>query len=326
VGYGKAAMVFHMVRRQIGEKAFWQALRHLAETRMFDQIGWDDFATTFSRFANQDLRPFFTQWVRRAGAPTLSLEEVQARRQGDGWLVQGRIRQQGQAFDLLLPLHLETADDRTTLLEIPVSGRLSTFEMRAQETPRRLLVDPDAHVLRHLHAVEIPASVNNVRGSESLIVVVSADLPPELANASRLLLQALRKERASVVAEPQVRPEQLKGRDLLFIGLPRHYSQPLLDAAPVSFSSDGFTFAGQTYQGPSAALFAAVTPEDQPKVTWAYFIPSSAAAAEDAARRIPHYGKYSYLVFDQGANRTKGIWDVRNSPLIHNFNKEDQRP
>jgi len=37
--------------------------------------------------------------------------------------------------------------------------------------------------------------------------------------------------------------------------------------------------------------------------------------------KLPHYGKYSYLVFDStnGENVAKGQWEVKNSPLTLDF-------
>jgi hypothetical protein len=33
------------------------------------------------------------------------------------------------------------------------------------------------------------------------------------------------------------------------------------------------------------------------------------------ARKLSHYGKYSYLAFDQATNLLKGTWPVTRSPL-----------
>jgi hypothetical protein len=40
------------------------------------------------------------------------------------------------------------------------------------------------------------------------------------------------------------------------------------------------------------------------------------------ARKIPHYGKYSYLVFRGDRNREKGVWPVVSSPLIVQWPEE----
>jgi len=47
----------------------------------------------------------------------------------------------------------------------------------------------------------------------------------------------------------------------------------------------------------------------------AWFISRDPAQAKTVARKIPHYGKYSYLLFEGSVNRLKGIWDTRDSPL-----------
>jgi hypothetical protein len=320
IGYGKAAMIFHMARRQIGEEAFWQGLRHIAETRMFEQVAWSDLAEAFSRLGETDLQPFFDQWIRRPGAPTLHLDQVQAEQQGQEWVVSGQLIQQQRPFVLQVPLLLET-DEQSLDTTLQVDGRVTTFRLRANAAPRRLLVDPDAHVFRPLFPDEIPASVNNIRGSQSLVAVISSNLGRETAQASLLLLRALLQERVKVIDESDFSPERHQGRDVLFIGLPGGFAEPLHDVTSVELSAEGVQFNGQTYSGTDTALFAAVSSPAGPEATWAYFIPLSAAAAKDAARRIPHYGRYSYLVFHQGANRDKGIWDIQNSPLIHNFNK-----
>ena len=322
MGYGKAAMVFHMLRHKVGEEIFWAGLREMAETRMFDQVSWDDFAALYSRLSSTDLQAFFDQWVRRPGAPILSLENVEVEHRDEQWYISGHLLQKTRPFDLRLPLIVET-DGEPLVRWISLKERENHFELRTADTPRRLLVDPDAHAFRRLHPKEIPPSVNSIRGSENLIAVVAADLPPATADAARLILRALRQEGIRVVDEEQIRPEQLGTHDVLFLGLPPRFANALLAETGLSFDEQGFTFAEERFDSPQAALFAAVIPKDFPDRNWAYFIPASPEAARDAARRIPHYGRDSYLIFDQGENRARGTWEVRESPLIHNFNTSE---
>jgi hypothetical protein len=49
------------------------------------------------------------------------------------------------------------------------------------------------------------------------------------------------------------------------------------------------------------------------------FLPGPPAAAESAAAKITHYGRYSYLTFKDGQNRDKGVWAVTHSPVIHRW-------
>jgi hypothetical protein len=38
-----------------------------------------------------------------------------------------------------------------------------------------------------------------------------------------------------------------------------------------------------------------------------------------AARKITHYGKYSYLTFSGGTIQAKGVWEVSRSPMVFVF-------
>ncbi len=51
----------------------------------------------------------------------------------------------------------------------------------------------------------------------------------------------------------------------------------------------------------------------------AIFLPLSGDYAREVAGRLTHYGKYSYLAFNQGRNAAKGIWPISNSPLFYKW-------
>ena len=75
VGYGKSLMVFHMLRRRLGDEAF--AARHCG--RFYRQHRWSrrrgpTSTRVFSEVAGRGPGPFFAQWVERTGAPALELD------------------------------------------------------------------------------------------------------------------------------------------------------------------------------------------------------------------------------------------------------------
>ena len=80
VGYGKTLMLWHMLRQQIGDELFIAGLRRLYEDYKFQQIGFSQIAQLFSVVVDQDLQPFFDQWVNRIGAPKLELSSRGSRR------------------------------------------------------------------------------------------------------------------------------------------------------------------------------------------------------------------------------------------------------
>jgi aminopeptidase N len=318
VGYGKAMMVFHMARRRAGDDAFWQGLRAVARDKMGRPASWDDFDRAFTRHGESDPASFFRQWVDRPGAPVVSLADVAAKREADKWRVTARLRQEKPHYEIEVPVRLLT-DNGAVEAVIPLSGEDVRFSLWAADRPRRLVADPDADVFRRLPPDEIPPAVNGIRGSADLVAVAARGLPPSTIEAAKIVLAALGRDDVPVLREEETPPARLSGHDVLYLGVPEGagYLPPLpkgLSLGPRAFSLDG-----ATYGDPGDALFVALPhPADAGRVC-AVFLPLSPEAAAQAGRKIPHYGKYGYLVFSSGINKAKGSWEAASSATSHAF-------
>jgi len=318
VGYGKAAMVFHMARRMVGDGAFWAGLQRVAQKKLFKKASWDDFAVAFEQKSGLAFKPFFHQWVDRPGAPDLALESVDVEQDGEAWRISGRVTQKAPYYNLSILVRLETEGkniDTTTSL----TGPEAAFMLRAGTVPRRLLVDPDVDIFRRLYPSEIPPVTNGIKGSESLVIVVARGVPEDVREASKILMETLGQNRAPVLREDETSLSSLQDHDILYLGFPegKTYLPPL--PAGVSVSAHGFTIEGVTYVNAEDVLFIVLPHPEQAGRVAAVFLPLSAKAVAAAARKIPHYGKYSYLVFHDGVNQAKGTWPVSASPLVHVF-------
>ena len=319
VGYGKAAMIFHMARRETGDEAFWAGLRSVARDRLFRPASWDDLSERWSAAAGREMGPFFRRWIGSAGAPVLSLSDVRAERDGNGWTVTGHLRQEKPAYDLKVPLRLETAGEPVDL-PVPLSGEQAAFVIVSDGRPTSLILDPDVDLFRRLHPSEIPPTVNAIRGSADLAVVVAKGFPRETAEAARILLAAMGREHLPLLREEETSPEEIAGRDVLYFGLPsgRGYLPTALPQG-LSLAPGKFTLNGTEFAAPGDALFAVLPHPSAVGRVAAIFLPISPEAANAAGRKIPHYGKYGYLAFSQGKNREKGTWVAHDSPAVHRF-------
>lgn len=74
--YFKGAWVYHMLRRMIGDEAFFGALQQLAhrEELRYSNFTTEDLITVFESSSGEELSWFFDQWLYREGRPTLDLE------------------------------------------------------------------------------------------------------------------------------------------------------------------------------------------------------------------------------------------------------------
>jgi len=326
IGYGKGAMVFHMLRSEVGEQEFWEGLRCMVREYMFESAGWSDFERVFSEVADKDLKPFFEQWVQRPGAPFISLEEVHVSGMPGRWTISGTIRQEDPVFDLRLPVHIETPA-RRLVHELHLDGREATFEFQARSRPSKFMVDPYSDVFRRLHPEEMPATVERVRGSSDLKAVAAQGLSKQELEAARMLLQTLNRQDVSVIKEDEAADKDLLGRDVLFLGMPEKdpAREVFEQAGKASMQKDRPFFEQESLDDPENALFTVVNPEGDPETVWAYLIFGSEEAARDAVRRIAHYGSDSYLFFRDGENRARGTWDQAGFPLQYQFDVPGNR-
>jgi hypothetical protein len=132
------------------------------------------------------------------------------------------------------------------------------------------------------------------------------------------LLRGLQWNDAPVMSEADYLVQQPSGRDVLFLGWPENASLRQGLPANVKVADHQFTLAGHLYADSDDVLFMVLDNPEQNQVR-AYFLPGSLAAAQDTARRIPHYGGYSVLVFRAGHNLVKSTWETDESPLKLRF-------
>jgi aminopeptidase N len=319
VGYGKAAMVFHMLRILIDDEAFWSGLQAAARDGIGKRYAWSDLQRHFEATSGMDLETFFHQWIKRTGAPQLSLTEVNVMPVDDGWQLSGTILQDEPNYDLAVPLQVKTAT-RSYNQSIGLTEDQNCFLFTTAERPVSLSVDPNSSLFRKLFPEEVPATVNDLRASRQPLVVVARG-SETLLDASRDLLRGLQWQQAPVMNEDDFLAQGPADRDLLVLGWPK--SQKLRLNLPDDFTVTGqqVVIDGKLYSEADDVLFFVLPGHEANRVT-GYFLPGSLAAARDTARRISHYGRYSALAFHKGRNQVKTSWDPADSPLKRIFTKD----
>lgn len=298
IGYDKGAMVFHMLHRQLGD-GFWRALTDLFRERCFSEASWSDLQRYFQRHADHNLDPFFDQWLRRADAPRLRLEKL-AFEEAAG-VLSGVVTQSDPPYDLTLDLAVVMAGG-PKVVQLSLAKTTTTFRIPLPAPPERVEADPDSHLFRRLWPEEIPATINSLKAAG----VVAVRASPGAGEATRYLVELL--PRALGLKRGPVHNGEAGA--VLWIGPPGP------DQLPPGARIDGDRLQlGAVNLGPQTDTVFAVWRAPEGKAIQALYWSPSMAAAESVLRKIPHYGKYSYLAFEGASNILKGTWPVTASPL-----------
>ncbi|MGD8389481.1 MAG: M1 family aminopeptidase, partial [Desulfobacteraceae bacterium] len=321
IGYDKAAMVFHMLRQEIRDAAFWGGLRDVYCDALFERVSWDDLQRAFEARSRRDLNPFFRQWVQRAGAPRVMLRDVQRRATEAGWETTGRIAQEAPFYAFSARLAVETPGG-TFASTVQVSERDTVFRIFSPQAPGTLRFDPDWNLFRRLHPSEVPQSINDLRGKDGVHIRVAGDAGPGLRQAADTLTVALGLQNARKVAATPNEAQIMEDRDWILVGRPASFSflGGLLD--PIAIEADHVRVEGNALSDPQDLFFGVFEHPRSPDRIVALFLGNTETAAGSVARKIPHYGNYSYLVFRGDRNREKGVWPVVSSPLIVQWPEE----
>ena len=318
VGYDKGAMVFHMLRKEVGEEAFWAALRDLYASHLFRPASWADIQQTVEARSGRSLEWFFEQWVRRAGAPRLRLEGVHTRTTGGAWSIDGRLVQDPPHFRATGDAAVDSGA-RIETHPIELTAGSATFSLAATQRPIGIAVDPESHLLRRLDASEIPPAVNSLKTSPGVTLVLAHRAAADPRRIADILIRSLGLKSPAVVSEDEFGAALGSGRDLILVGLPREPARLPDLPAGVALGPERFTVDRETFERRDETFFGVFRHPQAAERVMAVLLALGPDGAESAAGKLTHYGRYGFLAFRNGANTVKGSWPPDPSPLAYRW-------
>ncbi len=322
VGYGKALMLFHMVRRQIGDDAFRAGLQRFYRENRGKRASFTDFRKSMEAASKADLSALFREFVERTGAPDLRLTKVGAQGKGGSFNVTGRIDQlqAGEPYALDVPIAVRTAGGIETMT-VTTKGRSTPFTITTKAEPLLVELDPEFDLFRLLDVRETAPSLGQMFGEANVLVVVPAQASAAERSAWDKMIESwsggtqrfeIRTD-AEIKALPKDRAVWILGRSNALA--PRWFGSDAGIAYGVD--ADGITARGGRipFAGHSAVIVRRHPANPAKAIGWITSDPLEAVPG--LARKLPHYGKYSYLGFEgtEPANTVKGEWAAVDSPL-----------
>jgi aminopeptidase N len=169
----KGAMLFHMLRAQMGDAAFKSLLHHFYATyagKTATNAQLQQMAIQQTQAAmkpgqsSPHLAGFFAQWLNSTGVPDFKLEFV-VYRTPKGFRVVGKISQPLDTFSMPVQLRIET-EGNPEIKSVEVTGTESTFtvETFGRPKPGGIKIDPNNVVLKGNSGLRARAAI--ARGEE----------------------------------------------------------------------------------------------------------------------------------------------------------------
>lgn len=324
VGYGKAAMVFHMLRRQLGDVKFNEGLRRLVIEYSFRQLNWKQIMKVFESSSGQGLAPYYYQWVQREGAPLLTAGEMQVKkkddRKDDRYEVEIEVTQSGPGIKgtggaYVLDLPVKIVHEEGELLETrPIHEVKTRLRFSTPAKPLKVILDPNYDIFRRLSRDEIPPVIGHVLGDEKqLFILPSGGTEESRAEYADMAWRLARGGGVLIKTDTDVAEKEWAGYSVVLFGGPdenRVFSK-FEKALPkgASITGKAFEVTGKKYGNAGDFLLLTSRNPDNEEKGVMFLVGLSAQAISSAGKKITHYGKYSYLVFSDGNNKEKGVWD-----------------
>jgi aminopeptidase N len=178
----KGAMVFHMLRWEIGEDNFSKTLRALVTQYSTKPIRTRDVEKVAEQESQQQLTAFFAQWLDGTGAPQF-VDKYTVYRLGNnkGFRTIGEIGQDLDLFNMPVELRVET-EGKTEMKRVDVVGTNSQYVVDTFGRPRHISIDPDNWVLKNTPEMQVRIAI--LRGQQ---LVAEGDTPGALAEYQKAL-------------------------------------------------------------------------------------------------------------------------------------------
>jgi aminopeptidase N len=324
IGYQKAAMLFHLLRQEVGEEIFWRSLKHFVAQYRGRHAEWRDLERVFTEESLQDLRWFFAQWLEQDGAPVLSLLEAIARPVvgAPAFQLEATIVQSNKPFRFPLQMRIRMEGDREQILTVPLRSLREAISVTLPARPISIDLDPEFMAFRRIARQSLSPVLNHyVTDRQRSVLTAFTDEPghpsPFREIVARIETQEQQKPAGERTAIASLSPDGLLPQEgsVLVLGGPEFRSgiQSILAhhcGERVALNDGGVTVMGTEHEGAGLALLASCHRVGRPGSVVTVLYAASQQAVAKVARLLFFYGWNSFVLFKDGAVAVRGEWPL----------------
>lgn len=289
IGYGKSAMVFHMLRKMVGDEIFFSSIRRFVEKNSFKAASWDELRDAFESGYGQKLEWFFKQWIDESGVPDLQIINPELKYRGAKAVISFTVEQNTKKYKLLLPVLLKLrVGEVRKVFEIEKDSTLLEMEVDARETPVALIIDDNYDLFRKLSDGEFPPVISRLLGDDKKIFVTPRGREDEFKGMAGFL----RQEGFSEKKESEISYEDIKSASFLVPGIETSLVKRLLGR--IEKQADDFYLITKKNPLNRKGVITVIDGLLSSKET-------------EYLQKITHYGNYSELAFKENKNISQTV-------------------
>ena len=162
----KGAMIFHMLRWEMGDAAFQRFLQVLVEQYKDGSVTTADVEALAESISKLPLKSFFSQWLNGTGAPEYTDSYSVFRLGGvKDFRTEGSVSQDMDLFSMPVQLRIET-ESKTEDRRVDVSGTSVPYAIETIDRPTKIILDPDNWLLKSTPQLRVRTEI--LLGQEAL--------------------------------------------------------------------------------------------------------------------------------------------------------------
>jgi hypothetical protein len=282
--------------------------------------------------SGKELGPFFNQWINQAGAPELSINDIQVVNTKGQYTLELELAQiqAGNAYNLSVPVVIYTADKAERKI-VEMNAKQQSYTFALDSKPLRLEVDPRFNLMRRLDYREIPPSLSKMFGAKkTLMILPSKAAAAELVKYEKLssIWKSDRGDEFEVKFDSEVK-ELPADRSVWVLGWNNLWQTAIetgLEPYDAEINKTAVRFGTSSHDAAENSFVIALRHPGNSDLALSWLTAHDAEAVAGLARKLPHYGKYSYLGFSgtEPTNSVKGQWPAVDSPLAADLTEYSQ--
>lgn len=323
VGYGKTLMFFHMLRKKIGDQNFVHMLREFYSQNKFKYATYADIQKAVEKITGTKQDKFFRQWVQIKGAPQIAIKDINYNKKGKNYAYTISLQQTQKHFiyDLQIPVEFLFTDGSSKQKVFKLTKKTAKKRYSFSKKLAKISIDPKFDVFRRVHTDEIPSALSKVFGAPQSLVIMPS-------KANRGMYQAYQKlitiwsntqhTKFKVVNDKDLK--KLPSQESIWVlGWQNKFRKLVnkeIKKLNVGVAKQGYSFNQSSADKSDSIILTVRNPNNKQGVV-SFLSAGNPQAINGLARKLPHYGKYSFLAFKgtEPNNFLKGQWDTLNSPL-----------